>query len=153
MPYPGIREIRALTGNLVPCLGGVVGDIRQGKASPVRKSRNHLLPLKVKSFANVLKCGQVGHSEMAEIWPPSRRIFFSRFQPKYQLTNTLVLLIWRNDPNCFLSYHQISRNWLKSINIFSRKTNFFLLHIIHFLQFLIQLSKKLNQQLKNLVMP
>ena len=35
-----------MTGNLVPCLSGVVGDIRKGKAPRVRKSRNHLLPLR-----------------------------------------------------------------------------------------------------------
>ena len=64
VPYPGIREIRAVTGNLVPCLSGVVGDIRQGKVSRVRKSGNHLLSLKVKSFAAVLKCGGIlGSSE------------------------------------------------------------------------------------------
>ena len=44
-------------GNFVPCLSGVVGDILQGKALRVRKSRNHLLPRKVKTFAAVSKCG------------------------------------------------------------------------------------------------
>ena len=47
VPYPiRIREIKPVTGNLVPCLSGVVGDIRQGKAPRVRKSRNHLLPFR-----------------------------------------------------------------------------------------------------------
>ena len=79
-------------------------------------------------------------------------LFRDKFSKHLQVRNeyhkTLVIFIRWNE-----SYFQINSNSFKSINIFSRKTNFFLLHTIHFLQFLIQLSKKLNQQLKNLVMP
>ena len=45
------------------CLSGVVGDIRQGKAFRVRKSRNHLLPLLKKTFAAPWKCGGRVNSE------------------------------------------------------------------------------------------